>query len=90
MALGAHSQNVLMLILKRGALQLAIGLVLGLGLAALLSQGLQAMLFDVNPWENTLIFVTVVATLSLAGIAACLIPAQRAAQVSPVDALRYE
>ena len=48
------------------------------------------MLFDVNPLENTLIFVTVVATLSLAGIAACLIPAQRAAQVSPVDALRYE
>ena len=90
MALGAHSQNVLMLILKRGALQLAIGLVLGLGLAALLSQWLQAMLFDVNPLENTLTFVTVVATLSLAGIAACLIPAQRAAQVSPVDALRYE
>ncbi len=90
MALGAQSQDVLMLILRRGALQLVIGLVLGLGLAGLLSQGLQAILFNVDPWEDASIFVTVVVTLSLAGLAACVVPARRAAQVSPVEALRYE
>ncbi len=90
MALGAQSQDVLMLILRRGALQLVIGLFLGLGLAGLLSRGLQAMLFNINPWEDTFIFVTVVVTLSLAGLAACVVPARRAAQVSPVEALRYE
>ena len=90
MALGAQGRNVLLLILRRGALQLAIGLVLGLGLAGLLAQGLQVMLFNINPWENTVIFTTVVVTLSLAGLVACFIPAQRAAQVSPVEALRYE
>ena len=90
MALGAQRQNVLLLMLRRGALQLVIGLVLGLGLAGLLSQGLQAMLVNASPWENTFVFATVVVTLSLAGLVACFVPAQRAAQVSPVEALRYE
>ena len=90
MALGAHRRNVLLLMLRRGALQLVIGLFLGLGLAGLLAQGLQALFFNVSPRENTVIFVTVVLTLSLAGLAACVVPARRAAQVSPVDALRYE
>ncbi len=48
------------------------------------------MLFNVNPWEDTFIFVTVVVTLSLAGLTACFVPARRAAQISPVEALRYE
>ena len=90
LALGAQRRNVLLLMLRRGALQLAIGLVLGLGLAGLLAQGLQAILFSVNPSEDTVIFATVVVTLSLAGFAACFVPAQRAARVSPVEALRYE
>ena len=90
MALGAQRQNVLLLMLKRGALQLAIGLFLGLGLAALLAQGLQTMFFNINPWENMFIVATVVVTLSLAGLAARFVPAQRAARVSPVEALRFE
>ena len=90
MALGAESRHVLLLILRRGALQLVIGLVLGLGLAALLARGLSAMFYTVNPWENTFIVVTVVVALSLAGLTACFVPARRTAHVSPVEALRYE
>ena len=90
MALGAQSQSVLMLILRRGALHLAIGLFVGLGLAVLLVQGLQAIFFNINPSENAFVFATVVVTLSLAGLTACFVPARRAAHVSPVEALRYE
>ena len=90
MALGAPSRSVLLLILRRGALHLVIGLVVGLGLAGVLAQGLQAILFNVSPWEDPSIIATVVITLSLAGLTACFVPARRAARVSPVDALRYE
>ena len=38
MALGAHARNVLTLILKQGLVQIAVGMLLGLGLAALLSR----------------------------------------------------
>ncbi len=89
MALGAHAKNVLVLILRQGALQVILGLVAGVGLAALLSQGLGILLFGVEPWDPA-IFASVIATLALAGIVACFIPAQRATRVDPMEALRYE
>jgi putative ABC transport system permease protein len=39
---------------------------------------------------DPLTFVAVAAVLSLVAIAACLVPAQRAMQVDPMMALRYE
>ncbi len=89
MALGAHAKNVLVLILRQGALQVALGLVAGVGLAGLLSQGLGILLFGVEPWDPV-IFASVIATLGLAGVVACFIPAQRATRVDPMEALRYE
>ena len=89
MALGAHSQNALMLILKQGALQLVGGLLLGIGLAALLARGLGTLLFGVEPWDPTA-FAYVLVTLGIAGIVAWFIPARRATQVDPMEALRYE
>ena len=78
-----------MLILRQGAVQVTVGLLLGVGLALLLSRGLEIVLFGVEPWDPW-IFVTVVLTLSLSGLVACLIPAKRATAVNPVDALRCE
>ncbi|GMR23515.1 MAG: ABC transporter permease [Acidobacteriota bacterium] len=89
MALGAGAQNVMMLILKLGATQIAIGLALGLALALVLSRALGAMLFNVDPWDP-MIFVSVVLTLATAGLVASLIPARRATRIDPVDALSYE
>ena len=89
MALGAGSQNVLMLIIRQGAIQLAIGLALGLGLALALSRALVLLLFNVEPWDPT-IFVTVVIALGLSGLLASFIPAKRATRVDPMEALRYE
>ncbi len=89
MALGASANNVLTLIMKLGATQIAIGLALGLAFALVLSRALGMLLFDVDPWDPT-IFVTVVVTLAATGLLASLIPARRATQVEPVDALGYE
>ena len=89
MALGAGARNVLMLILRQGAIQLAMGLTLGLGLALLLARALTLILFNVEPWDQT-IFVTVTIALGLSGLTASFIPAKRATRVDPMEALRYE
>ncbi len=89
MALGAQGSDVLRLIFKQGLLQLGIGLLLGLGLAAALSNAMQIVLFRVEP-TDPIIFVTIAAVLTLTGLAACFVPAKRATTVDPVIALRFE
>jgi putative ABC transport system permease protein len=89
MALGAGARNVMMLIVRQGAWQLAAGLTLGLAASALLSRGLGILLFGVEPWDPV-IFGAVVLTLTAAGLLACVIPARRATHVDPVEALRYD
>ena len=89
MALGAQARRILQLVLGQGGLQLGIGLLIGVGFAAILSRALQAMLFGVKPWDPV-VFALVAATLSVSGVTACLIPAVRAMRLDPVDALRYE
>jgi len=89
MALGAHRRDVLMLIMRQGAVQVAVGLAIGLGLALLLSQGLGVLLFGVEPWDPV-IFAAVVLTLGLAAFAACVMPGRRATKVDPIQALRYD
>jgi len=89
MALGAQARDVQTMVLRQGAVQIAAGLLLGLGLAALLSRGLTVLLFGVQPWDPK-VFMAVVVTLTLAALAACLVPARRATRIDPVDALRCE
>lgn len=89
MALGAGARSVLLLLLKLGAFQIAIGLAIGLVIALALSRAIAMMLFNVEPWDPA-IFVTVVLTLAATGLAASLIPARRATRVDPVKALSYE
>lgn len=87
MALGADRGRVLRMVMRQGLWQVGIGLVLGLGLAALLAQLLTVLMFGVEPFDIP-VFGTV--ALSLLGVAmlACFIPARRAMQVSPTTALR--
>ncbi len=89
MALGAQGRDVLRLVLKQGAVQVGIGMALGLALAALLSRGLALVLFQVEPWDP-FVFALIAAVLAAVGMLASYIPALRATRVDPAVALRYE
>jgi predicted permease len=89
MAVGAQPRQVSWLILKRGLMQLAIGLSLGLVGGLFLSQALRAVLVDVTP-TDPLTFASITILLALVSVAACLLPARRATRVDPVVALRAE
>jgi putative ABC transport system permease protein len=89
MAMGARPEQVSWLILKRGLMQLAMGLPLGLAGAVMLGVVLQRMLVDTTPGDPlTLAAITIL--LSVVSISACLLPARRATRVDPVIALRVE
>jgi putative ABC transport system permease protein len=66
-----------------------VGLGLGLLMAAAASRLLTSLLFDVSP-TDVMTYASVVALLSLVGVAAGIWPARRAAHVSTATALRYE
>ena len=88
-ALGARTSHVLRLVFRTGLIQLGVGMTLGLGLAALVSQLVAGVLFDVQP-RDPVTFAMVVGVLSAAGLIACYIPARRAARVDPLNAMRSE
>jgi len=94
MALGADAQRIFRMVMKQGAWQLIIGLVLGGGGAALLlgflaAAALQNILFKVNALDP-FIYFAVAGMLTLVAAASCFVPARRATRVDPIVALRYE
>ncbi len=89
MALGAGAGDVLKLILRNGMALTAGGVIIGLAGAFVLTRLLAVLLFGVRP-TDALTFVTVSFTLVAAALAACYLPARRAAKVDPLVALRYE
>jgi putative ABC transport system permease protein len=88
-ALGASRQRVLGMIVRQG-LQLAIiGVILGEAGALALTRILASSLYGVSAFDP-LTFAAAPALLLLVAIAACLVPAMRAASVDPMRTLRYE
>jgi ABC-type antimicrobial peptide transport system permease subunit len=78
---------VVRLVLKHGVALAGIGAVLGLAGAFMLSRLLQRMLFGVSPTDVPTLAGTAVLMFAVA-MAACYLPARRAARANPADTLR--
>jgi predicted permease len=88
-ALGAHPGKVVRMIVKEGLLLSGTGLLVGLGVAALLTRALSVFLYGVSPLDPTALLGGL-GMLLAASVAATLVPALRAAQVDPMESLRAE
>jgi putative ABC transport system permease protein len=89
MALGALRHQIVLLPLRQAAPFLLVGIVIGLSVAAAIGKIMASLLFQVNPLDS-LTFVAATAFFTLAVLAACAVPAYRAAKIDPMEALRYE
>jgi putative ABC transport system permease protein len=89
MALGASSEKVRGLVLREGALVVAVGLAIGLIGALALGGVIASQLFGISP-RDPLVLSGVLVTLALVGVLASGIPAHRATRVDPMEAMRGE
>jgi ABC-type antimicrobial peptide transport system permease subunit len=89
MALGAQRTDVMLLILKKAALLLAVGLVAGLACSWIATRAIKAFLFSVGEHDPATIFLVCI-LLAVCGLVAAWVPARRAASVDPMQALRTE
>jgi ABC-type antimicrobial peptide transport system permease subunit len=89
MALGASRRNVVQLVLQRGLLLACIGIAAGAAGSVFATRLIADLLFKVKPLDGP-IFVLVAFVLLMVSVLAALMPAMRAAKVSPMEALRAE
>ncbi len=89
MALGADRANVIRLVLAGAFTRVFVGLLLGLPLAIGAGKLLSAQLYGVSWWDPQALTVAT-AALTLCSFLAAMIPANRAASISPMTALRIE
>ena len=89
MALGAGRANVVRLVLRGAAGRVVLGLVLGVPLAIGAGRLISAQLYGVSSWDPLALAVAASALACCAFVAA-IIPAARAATISPTEALRTE
>jgi predicted permease len=89
MALGADRSQVVRMILRGAAYRVAIGIGVGVPLAIGAGRFLSAELYGVTSWDP-LALLLAASTLIICAFAAAIIPATRAASISPATALRTE
>jgi predicted permease len=89
MALGADRLGIVQMVLRSAFLQAAIGLAIGMPAAIFGSRFMASLLYNVRPWDPV-ILIGATLILAVAAFLAAVIPAQRAASVEPMTALRME
>src|SRR5438552_7278832 len=103
MALGAQAANVLRLVIWQGMKLVLLGLVVGALAVYALKRLLASQFFGADAWQrqiakqlyqvsgtDPLTFIVTAALLTMVALAACWLPARKAAKVDPLVALRYE
>jgi predicted permease len=89
MALGADRGDVVKMVLRGALLQAGIGLAIGIPVALLAARWMKDQLFEVKTYDPVSL-VTAVVVLLLSAIVAGFVPARRAANIEPMNALRTE
>jgi predicted permease len=89
LALGADPRGVAVLVVRQGGLATLAGIVVGLAVALAGGRVIEALLYDVSPYDP-MVFATAVLALSASALIACWVPARRAARINPIEALRAE
>ena len=88
-ALGASRVDLLRMVIGNGATPVISGIILGLAGALALTRFLQSMLFQTSPIDAPSLIAVAALFLAVA-LAACFVPAWRAARIDPMIALRQE
>jgi ABC-type antimicrobial peptide transport system permease subunit len=88
-ALGADRGRVLKLVMREATILLAVGVVIGIGLALSSAQAASSLVFGLKP-RDPLTFTLATVVLGTVAIAATYFPARRAARLEPMHALREE
>ena len=89
MALGAGRGRLIAEVLREGMTTTLLGVVIGSGGAYAVGRAMQGMIYGVSAFDVPA-FSVVVFTLIASALAACIVPARRAASVDPMVALRTE
>jgi putative ABC transport system permease protein len=88
-ALGAQRRDVIGIVLRQALKLVSIGAVIGLAGAWALTRVITTLLYEVKP-TDPLTFLAVPVLLILVAVLACWLPARHAANVDPIEALRFE
>ena len=88
-ALGAQRRDVFRLIMIRGVLLVAVGVLVGLAVSIAFGRFIGSLLFGVEPTNPTTLAIVSLGLIAVA-LLACYLPARRATKVDPLEALRYE
>jgi predicted permease len=86
---GAERRDIQGLVVRRGIGLVVIGLAVGLAGASALTRYVSGLLFQIGP-ADPVTFVGAPLLLAAVALAACYLPARRAAKVDPMVVLRYE
>jgi putative ABC transport system permease protein len=88
-ALGADRRDVVWLVLRDGLAVTAVGLIFGLAAGTGAARLIESQFFGVRAFDPAAVIAAPIA-LGVVALAACLIPARRAAAIEPATALRAE
>ena len=86
-ALGARPADIIVLIVREGLIVTLVGLMVGLGVAAVLARSMSAFLFGIVP-HDAVTFVAVPVLLLTVAAVACAMPARRASRLDPLQVLK--